>query len=171
MKERFSSQYSEIPDMMWKKDSSESMKIAAIDFWYSTRHPNKLASSTAKKIIDVMADPNFEDVASSVAGGLIGAGSSLYSSGKVPQSKELRVSERKNTSTPTREQLSLRADRAALLEEKSQGKNMYMKEKYQQARERVAELRAENRLLSAVVQGGLGASLGVGLSRLKGQSK
>jgi hypothetical protein len=163
----FKNPHSEVPDELWKVASPFERQMAAVEYWAELRGVEKIAakSTVKKRIIDFLADKNTPDLLSAGAGAGIGAGLNLYSTKKFPQSEELEVEKGKFTKEPSREQLDLRADRASLDERKARGNAGPTTEKIQDIKERLASMRAENRLLSTLLMTAGTGALGYGLSR------
>lgn len=172
MKNLFTHSNSQIPNEMWKIASPIERQLAAIEYWVELRRPVKTASkpNIRQRIIQFLKEPKNVDKLIAGTGATIGVGGSLYLSKKKPQNTELDVGNNQKTKTPSREQLSLRAQRASLEEKRSRGDSSKVSDKTQQLKERIAQLRAENPTSAAALQGLLMGGIGYGISKHVGKN-
>jgi hypothetical protein len=169
----FSNPYSEIPDELWKTPSPMERQLAAVHYWAELTGVTKTAgrSSARDRIVDFLAKDSTPDYLAGATLAAIGAGETLYGQGKKPQGKEVQVSRRERTSSPTREQISLMADRASLEKQRSLGRSSRVRDDVQNLKEDIAALKAKNPLLATALMGGIAGGTGFGLSRYLRKAK
>ena len=127
-------------------------------------------SKVSQRIIEFLKDKKNVDKLMAATGATMGVGGSLYQSKKKPQDTELDVGGNTRTKTPSREQLSLRAQRASVEERRSRGDLSKISDKTQQLKERIARMRADNPASAAALQGLLMGGMGYGISKHVGKN-
>jgi hypothetical protein len=162
----FTNPHSNIPDDLWKISSPVQRHAAATDYWNSLTGLQKIAGkSIRKRLVDFFARDSTPDQLSALAGAGIVGGMNLRDTRTVPQDQELDVGGGRFTREPTREQLDLRASRASLNEQKARGESGAVSEKLQDLKERLANIKAQNRALSTALATAAGGAIGYGLAR------
>jgi hypothetical protein len=168
MEELFSNPSSPVPDELWKSPSVQERQLAAVAFWADLKGLNKEAADKApliRRIRDLAAHPDAPARATAAIMGTLAAGEHAYDVRKKPQDKEIEVAPGVFTSNPTKRQLALREDRAVLRERLERGSSSKIRSKLQDTKERVAQLSAENRALSTLAAGLVGAGTAYGFTR------
>lgn len=167
MEDLFANPYSAVPDEMWKAASPVERQLAAVEYWADLKGVTKTAgrSKARDRIVDLLARDEAPDYLSGATLAALGAGETLYSQRKRPQTSEVQVSRTQRTKTPTQEQIGLMADRAALEQKKRLGQGSRLREDIQNLKEEVASAKAKNPLLAAGLIGGIAGGTGFGLSR------
>ena len=127
-------------------------------------------SKVSQRIIEFLKNKKNIDKLMAGTGATMGVGGSLYLSKKKPQDTELDVGGNTRTKTPSREQLSLRAQRASVEERRSRGDLSNISDKTQQLKERIARMRADNPASAAALQGLLMGGIGYGVSKHVGKN-
>lgn len=155
----FANPYSTIPDELWRAPSPRDRQLAAVEYWADLTGIQKTASKAEmiRRVRKTLASMTPEDEAR-ITGGImatLGAGGSLLATRKKPQDEELTVANGIRTKRPSAEQLDLRAERASLQERIARGDAGKYRAKLQDVKERLAQVQAENPLLSAAITGGL----------------
>ncbi len=172
MENLFNNPHSEVPDELWKVASPFERQMAAVEYWAELRRPVKMASKSkvSQRIIEFLKDKKNVDKLMAATGATMGVGGSLYQSKKKPQDTELDVGGNTRTKTPSREQLSLRGQRAGIEEKRARGNLSKISDKTQQLKERIARMRADNPASAAALQGLLMGGMGYGISKHVGKN-
>lgn len=163
MDELFSGQQSEIPDALWRAQSPVQRQLAAVQFWAETTKIGAAPTKTAR-LRKMLAHPNARERIMAALMGTAGATGSLLESRTIKTDKPVDVGG-KVTDTPTKEQMNLRVDRAALAEQNAQGTAGKITNAKQSLKERAAQLRAENKLLTAALAGAVTGGAGYAFAR------
>jgi hypothetical protein len=162
----FLNEHSSIPDELWKAPSSQERQLAAVAYWADLT--SKEAADKVpmiRRIRDIAAHPDAPARATAAIMGTLAAGEHAFDVRKSPQDKELEVAPGVFTKDPTKRQLALREDRAALQERIARGSTSKLRSKLQDTKERVAQLSAENRALSTAAAGLLASGAAYGFTR------
>lgn len=162
----FVNPHSTIPDALWKASSPMERQLAAVEFWHNTTK-TAAAPTTTARVRKLLAHPNARERLMAGITGTAGAAGSLISTRGTNAGKPVDVGGGRTSDRPTAEQMDLRVDRAALDERNAQGRGGSISNAKQDIRERLAQLRAENKMLSAAVTGLLTGGAAYGYARFR----
>jgi len=152
----FANPYSHTPDELWKAPSPRDRQLAAVEYWADLTGIQKTAGSYKKKMVDFLATKHGPDKATAAAIGALGGAESLFSSH--------RPNKASNNSL-TSEQIDVAAEESFLRKKRELGEDPFIREKLLALKKRMADYRADNPMLAALLQAGVGGAAGYGASR------